>query len=352
MDRALLGVYALISAVIRSNVNALVNNRNSSLTKSGHSQTIYVPMVVSEDIAEDTILDVSNVWEKNLAMKVKGLIENNIFSNPQQLQSGNIMSYLPYKKIEGTNGRVSLDIGDIGEDVKTANFIKEVNEDMYNTRVMNMSASIREAMKDSIISHSAGTSTFLEIEVNYITDKNEIKTVKNTIEIRVNPRRVSNADLATIVSKHDSSRMFKKFVKLTAGEDKFLKDYLLEMDEIKKQAKLRADGGKEILSLIDKEAMKKKFSLGYSYPFASMLVSETFVDEMFDIAVDMKDDAKLHKLMDNMLLLNFGEYNVSLDLIRTMEHGLPMSHKVALDDYTADVSKMEKELKQLVRLSR
>jgi DNA-binding protein YbaB len=207
-----------------------------------------------------------------------------------------------------------------------------------------------EEAQDTVIQNARGHKTYLNVEVPYITDNGEIKTTKNTIGIHVTPRKVKNIDIKTIFRDLDPQKVMKSYVKTTKGEEKFIKDFLLDIKNIESIAKMNADGG-NLLAYVRKENLRSKFN-SYVYPFLFFMLDEVVTKELNDeLKINLDSMNEREKYIKQLMALGILTYDSGTDIIDIYYDGDTSIQSITMDDFVLSASKYEKEIQQLIRLN-
>ena len=336
-------LFRLISA-IRMNAFALVKNRGRSLTSLNQAYTISCPLMISESISDETALDMAKSIELDLSHKVRALIEQNVFDSAHDAALYNVLSFLPVRKVNDTT---AISVTDIINGDSAKAIIREAVDVGYNEAIAESTNN-----KTGIVQNSRGSATYLTVDIPYITGHGEIKTMTNTITIEVLARRCANADLKQLFHDMDVNRMYRKYAKLTKKEEKFVKDFLLEVDDMERLAKLNVEQGHGIINFIRKENLKSKFGLGYGYPFAFLVIDDYLKGDLKEMKIDLDNVNVRQEFMKNLMLLGLFDYNTGTDVINIMYDGDRSIQKYMMSDFVLSASKYEKEISQLIRLNK
>lgn len=339
-------ILATVANVIRQNIAIAFKKENNSLNQMAQSSSVYGPFIYTEDIPYDTMLDCKNAEQVDLASKIKSILTNEIFSSAYQLQANNVLDFLPIRKIN--NNEFALSTPElIGERTSKNQILKEAVEEL---QLMAFKRHIHEANVD-ITQNSPGTPTYLNLELNYINGSGDIKTVKTSIAIELIPKKVKFDALARVIQKYDASKLYRKFIKLEKKEDKFLTDFLLETKDLKSSA--LSNLNRDVMSYIDRSAFIHKISVEKVHPYAYAMVSELFVKDLNEgTGIDLEKDAERTKVMENLRFNGTIIYKPSTDILNVMHYGDGIARQYVVDDYVLQTSKMERELKELIRLNR
>ena len=334
-------------SIARMNAFALIKNRNKSLTSLNKDYTLSFPLGITEDLPVDVAQDIANSTKLDLAMKVKALIEANTFDSAQDASITNVLAYLPVKR-DGANA--ALSIPDIVANTSAAQYINEAI--MYANKLgVREEEVILEDSNKAIVSNDKGHPLYVNVEIPYITANDEIKYVKNTIGIEVVIKRIKSVDLATVIRENDPKKMVKSYLKATSKEGCFLKDFILELNHIKKTAEVNANQA-SLLSYIQKEKIRMDVGSGYVYPFVFFAITDEFVSVCKEqIKVDLTNTTDLKQVMKGLLALGIFVYHTN-DQITSFYDGDTSTSTVMMQDFTTDVSKYEKDIQQMIRLSK
>ena len=330
-------------SILRMNAFALVKNRNKSLMSLESAYSIEAPLVISEYIPNETALDVAKSIELDMAYKLKGVIENTVFDSAIDASLVNVLGYLPIRKTQANDIAVSIPdiVANGGEKIAVAEALRNA----VHVEIMQI-----EEAQDTVIQNARGHKTYLNVEVPYITDNGEIKTTKNTIGIHVTPRKVKNIDIKTIFRDLDPQKVMKSYVKTTKGEEKFIKDFLLDIKNIESIAKMNADGG-NLLAYVRKENLRSKFN-SYVYPFLFFMLDEVVTKELNDeLKINLDSMNEREKYRKQLMALGILTYDSGTDIIDIYYDGDTSIQSITMDDFVLSASKYEKEIQQLIRLN-
>ena len=331
-------------SVLRMNAFSLIKNRNKSLMSLESAYSVEAPLVISEYISNETALDAAKSIELDMAYKLKGVIENTVFDSAIDASLVNVLGYLPIKKTQANDIAVSIPdiVGNAGEKMA----IQEALSQALTVEIMQ----VTEA-NDAVIQNARGHKTYLNVEVPYITQNGEIKTTKNTIGIHVTPRRVKNIDLKTIFRDLDPQKVMKSYVKATKGEEKFIKDFLLDIKNIENIAKMNAEGSGNLLAYVRKENLRSKFN-SYVYPFLFFMLDEVVTDELREeLKIDLNNLSQRETYRKQLCSLGILTYNSGTDIVGIFYDGDTSIQNITMDDFVLSASKYEKEIQQLIRLN-
>lgn len=334
-------IFRLLSA-FRMNAIALVKNKGKSITSLNQAYTINCPLIVSDSISNETALDIAKAIEMDIAYKIKALIEQTVFDTAHDAALHNVLGFLPVRKLNGTTAISAPDIinADSGKMI--------IRQSFAEATVTVLS----EANDSAVVQNTRGSGTYLQVEVPYITGNGEIKTMKNTFTVEVLPRKVKNADLKQLFNDNDTNKMYRKYAKLTNKEEKFLRDFLMEVDDMERLAKMNAHDPHNILNFIRKEQLKSKIGFGYGYPFAFMVLDDMIKADLKEMSIDLDRSDVRQDYMKSLMLLGLFDYNPGTDIINIMYDGDRVIKKYTMSDFTLSASKYEKELSQLIRLNK
>lgn len=333
-------------SIARMNAFALIKNRNKSLTSLSKDYIISIPLGVTEDLPDDVAIDIAESTKVDLAMKVKALIEANTFDSAQDASLTNVLAYLPIKRDQATAAVVVSDL------VNTTSSKQYINEAISFANAIGVKETdfLEDASKQ-IVTNDKGHPIYVNVEIPYITGHDEIKYVKNTIGIEIIIKRIKSVDLAIVIREHDPKKLIKSYMKATSKEGSLIKDFVLDLDHIKKTAEMNVNQS-SLLSLIKKEKIRMDMGSGYVYPFVFFAVTDVFAKYLKEeVNIDLYNTSDLATVCKNMMGLGIFVY-ASDDTITSYYDGGTSTSTVMMSDFTSSVSKYEKDIATLIRLSK
>ena len=334
-------------SIARMNAFALVKNRNKSIMSLDKAYSIECPLVVSEFIPNETALDAAKSIELDMAYKVKGVIENTVFDSAQDAALVNVLGYLPIRRTAGNND-VAVSVPDIMANGGEGIALREALNSALKVEIMQERITEADA---AVVQNSRGHKTYLNVEIPYVTDNGEIKTVKSTIGIHITPRRVKNIDIKTIFRDLDPGKVIKSYVKATKGEEKFVKDFLLDIKNIEKIAAMNAEKNGNLLAFVRKENLRSKFN-SYVYPFVFYMLDETLKEDLKnELDINLDNLVQRHEYRKQLMAMGILTYNAGTDIVDILYDGDNAIMSITMDDFVLSASKYEKEIQQLIRLN-
>jgi hypothetical protein len=123
-----------------------------------------------------------------MAYKVKGVIENTVFDSAQDAALVNVLGYLPIRRTAGNND-VAVSVPDIMANGGEGIALREALNSALKVEIMQERITEADA---AVVQNSRGHKTYLNVEIPYVTDNGEIKTVKSTIGIHITPIEKNN----------------------------------------------------------------------------------------------------------------------------------------------------------------
>ena len=333
-----------IFSIARMNAFALISNRNKSLTSLAKNYEVSFPLGISEDLPTDVALEIASSTKIDVAMKIKSLIENMTFDSAQDAALNNVLSFLPIKRSGGISAISVPDL--VGEG--TAHFV--ITEAMKAANALGIrELDILEADNKAAFQNDNAHPLYINVEIPYITGNDEVKYVKSTIGVNIVIKKVKAVDLKLVIREHDPAKLAKSYMKATGKEGSFVKDFLLDLDNIKKTAEMNVNK-ETLLSVVKKEKIRLDIGSGYVYPFTLFAVSDQFVATCKeDINVDLRDTNDLKMTMKGLLALGFFIYSTN-DSLTYMYDGDATTSTVMMSDFSSAASKYEKEIAQMIRL--
>ena len=337
----------ITSGIKRTLVNTVSGNK--SIPRSANANYITFPIVVTDDVSKDITMDLAKTIEVKLAYDVKRMLERDIKDGPRDLQYDRIVKYLPIdsdtKAVDTTAMRLLRD--EISEEDIGEELMKEAL-DYVKVRVHENDNEFYSEAHSAVVKERGATPTSIDVEIKYIKGDREIKTATYNMAIKAIPRYVDSDTLRMKLSTYDNKRFYKKFVALTNKEEHFVKDFLLDYDLMKKQAKDAVDKN-SIFKDIERKNLLNDMGIN-KYPFTVFVVSENFVQKLKDSEkIGFYEESGM--IMKKLLAMGVFVYNHDTDLINVRYDGDKKFTTYPFDEMAKDTSRYEKELQQLVRLN-
>lgn len=355
-------IASLVQARMRYVSKTLATGKES-LINSGNNNVITFPVIVSSDIPQATASDIAKDIETLLGMATKNFIEGEVTRNTCELSMTAIMSSLPFTRMNAgiTDNRTSGDAAYV-----TGLAISGQNENGDNTTGVYAEALRRagnrlqkinyygEADGVQIMRDKGSGPTFIQVEVPYIANaghdrSGEVKTVKVQLGFEGVIRFVDVDEFVTRIGNFDSNRFFKNFIKLSKGEISFMGDFLLEMDRLRVEAKSQATSNKLWKTL---ELMNRKRDIFVrSFPFTTFVISDEVADRIKErYMIDTENERQIKALMESFFAFAFYEVNTGTNVVKVMKDGDAMYKTLTLDDIERNTTKVERKLKELIKI--
>ena len=353
-------IATMLRSRIRTTVRGLATGK-TSLINAGNNNIISFPIIVSDDISHDVAEDIMKDVETVLAIATKNFIEGDISKAPTELSMDAIMSSLPITRINNaaldsssTAANVAALATGIGYDKdKDSGIVYSEAIERAKDKFLAMGSDnfrkYAEAQGIEIYRERGSSGTFIRVLVPYITGKGEVKNVEVQLGFEGIIRFVPTDELVTRIGSFDPNRFYKSFIKLNKKEISFMSDFLLEMDRLKVEAKSVATSNYLWRTL---ETMNRRRDIFVnSYPFSTFVISDYVADEIRDkYAIDTNNDKHIQSIMKSFFAFAFYEVNTSTNVINVMRDGDNMSRKTTVDDIVRNTTKVERKLRELVKL--
>lgn len=330
----------------------------TSVMRDSNGGNIVFPVIASADINRDSIIDYAKYIEVRIAYAIKTILDGNIRSSAHDVTLDQIVDDIPFSNVlreDGTDYGKDIDIEMeiFEESIRAMNNIElDKNpglEDISSFGIMGTSVkTYTEA--PLVITDRRAVPTAIEIEVKYINDKRgEIKNVNFTFTVEAIPRKIDETTLINKFKVYDNKRFYKKYVQLTNKEITFVKDFLLDFEVVKREAKAAAKGG-NIFTIIEKS--RRLADMGVNiYPFASIMVSEHVARELESTArMDLRKEYP--QFMKKFFATSMAIYDADTNIIDLAFDGDKVMGSYPFDDISMDTSKVMKELRTVVKMNR
>ena len=333
-----------IFSIARLNAFALLANRNKSLTSLAKNYEVSFPLGIIDDMPIDVALDIAQSTKVDVAMKIKALIENLTFDSAQDAALNNVLSFLPIKR----QGNISaISVPDLIGEGTTKHIITEAMIAANKLGIKELD--ILEADNKATFQNDNGHPLYVNVEIPYVTGNDEIKYVKSTIAVNIIIKKVKAIDLKMVIREHDPAKLAKSYMKATSSEGSFVKDFLLQLDSIKKTAEMNVDK-ESLLSIVRKEKIRLDIGSGYVYPFTLFGITDNFVESCKqELKIDLNDMNDLKTTMKGLLALGIFIYSTN-DSLTYLYDGDASTTTVMMSDFVSSASKYEKEIAQMIRL--
>ena len=356
-------IASLVQARMRYVSKTLATGKDS-LINSGNNNVITFPVIVSSDIPQATASDIAKDIETLLGMATKNFIEGDVTRNTCELSMTAIMSSLPFTRMNAgiTDNRTSGDAAYVtglaisGQSENGDNITGVYAEALR--RAGNRLQKVNyygEADGVQIMRDKGSGPTFIQVEVPYIANagrngsSGEVKTVKVQLGFEGVIRFVDVDEFVTRIGNFDSNRFFKNFIKLSKGEISFMGDFLLEMDRLRVEAKSQATSNKLWKTL---ELMNRKRDIFVrSFPFTTFVISDEVADRIKErYMIDTENERQIKALMESFFAFAFYEVNTGTNVVKVMKDGDAMYKTLTLDDIERNTTKVERKLKELIKI--
>ena len=297
-------------------------------------------------------------------MATKNFTEGDVTRNTCELSMTAIMSSLPFTRMNAgiTDNRTSGDAAYVtglaisGQSENGDNITGVYAEALR--RAGNRLQKVNyygEADGVQIMRDKGSGPTFIQVEVPYIANagrngsSGEVKTVKVQLGFEGVIRFVDVDEFVTRIGNFDSNRFFKNFIKLSKGEISFMGDFLLEMDRLRVEAKSQATSNKLWKTL---ELMNRKRDIFVrSFPFTTFVISDEVADRIKErYMIDTENERQIKALMESFFAFAFYEVNTGTNVVKVMKDGDAMYKTLTLDDIERNTTKVERKLKELIKI--
>ena len=329
-------------------LSAVVKRGNNSLLKAGRNSGIVFPIIVSDDISDDVAYDIGKDAECTLALATKAFIEKKVSRDAKDLDIDDIISSLPiYNNVSSVADIRDLSNAMLAESCMIANNLFDEATDGVDI--------IAEAANIDILKDKGSTGTYITIRIPYIArggkdgTGGEIKNLEVVMEFDGIIRKVGVEELATRIGTFDHGRFFKSFIKLSKKEIAFTHDFLLEIDRLKLEARASAKSDRLWKDLTMKNRAKDIFVS--SYPFTVIVISDEVGENILDkYMIDVRSAKHLKAVMESFSAFTIYSVNNSNNLVDVLKDGDSMIKTIPLDDMTKASSKIDRKLKELIKL--
>ena len=351
------GIYDFASSVFEP---------KAGLMESVAMTNITIPLVATNDIPKEEVLQVAKTNEVKVGWAIKKYLELAIENTPHDVKLSTVLKNLPITIINKGHTAAGSNVlsnvfGKLGVKVEGA---EAIGENMFKEH-LEISIAVKtneftkprshvryygEADNSGFIKDRIGDATHVTCEMKYIKNDNEIKTVTYTISVECYPRYVDSTELMSRLSTYDNRRFFKQFVLLERGEIEFLGDWALDLKLLDDMAKSKVQGDNALFSIIDKFNLLQNIGVNI-YPFLSIMVSKDFADKMlanehFDIY------AEASTIFQKLFAMGLYIYNTNTEVVDILFDGDAEFKSYTMDDISRDTAKYERELKNLIKFNK
>lgn len=358
----------IIASIVQARmryVSKTLATGKESLINSGNNNVITFPVIVSSDVPQTTASDIAKDIETLLGMATKNFIEGEINRGTCELSMAAIMSSLPFTRMnagftdnttQGTSEYITgLTLGGMERNMQEGDggvYAEALRRAGNRLQKVNYYG---EADGVQILRDKGSGPTFIQVEIPYIANagpnrgSGEVKTVKVQMGFEGVVRFVDVDELVTRIGNFDSNRFFKNFIKLTKGEISFMGDFLLEMDRLKVEAKSQATSNKLWKTL---ELMNRKRDIFIkSFPFTTFVISDEVADRIKErYMIDTENERQVKALMESFYAFAFYEVNTGTNVVKIMKDGDVMFKVMTIDDIERNTTKVERKLKELIKI--
>jgi hypothetical protein len=349
----------LITTVVSGIRRLLVRNTNAtrSIPYSASHNYVSFPVVITDDISRDVAMDIAKTVEIKMAYDVKRILERNIRNTPRDARYNEILDFLPVNREVGNAiDLTAIDLADDamksvqGEMTADVAQIKDIAITFAKEKINSDESEYYSEAHSAIVKERGSEPTSIDVEIKYVTQRDEIKTVTYNMAINAIPRYVESNTLQMKLSTYDTKRFYRKYVKLMEKEETFIKDFLLDIDLMKQQAKDSVEGTNQVFRQIEKSNLKRDIGLSV-FPFTVFIFSEDFVERVKDKErLDIYEESSM--IMKKLMAMGIFIYDADTDLVNIKYDGDKEFSTYPFDEVTGETSKYEKELRQLVKLNR
>lgn len=359
-------IASIVQARMRYVSKTLATGKDS-LINSGNNNVITFPVIVSSDIPQATASDIAKDIETLLGMATKNFVEGDVTRNTCELSMTAIMSSLPFTRMNAgisdntTKGSseyiTGLTIGGQGMNENSDDNVGVYAEALRRAgnRLQKVNYYGEADGGVQILRDKGSGPTFIQVEIPYIANagrngsSGEVKTVKVQMGFEGVIRYVDVDEFVTRIGNFDSNRFFKNFIKLSKGEISFMGDFLLEMDRLRVEAKSQATSNKLWKTL---ELMNRKRDIFVrSFPFTTFVISDEVADRIKErYMIDTENERQVKALMESFFAFAFYEVNTGTNVVKIMKDGDAMFKVMTLDDIERNSTKIERKLKELIKI--
>lgn len=342
-------------------------NPKKSFISAVNSTNIEFPVIYSDDMYIEQVYDIAKTIEIKLAYDIKKFLEIDINSSPEEVKYAKLVKDLPITILDrgdGNSNLLSKAFENLGVEISVTDSTgKTYSEAMINERIQKMAVKFAKGYtspkaklfgeaNSAIISERNAIPSQVEVEVKYITGKKEVNTIKYTISVQCIPKKVEFNELAERIGLYDNKNFFKKFVQLERGQISFISDWLLDLKNLHNRAKANSQGAKNIFNIVDKLNLLQETGVNI-YPFTMLIVSNELVEKvMKDHGIDMRSKAEAHRVMKKFFAMGISIYQPETDLVDIIYDGDVDYTTHQYSDFGKDISKYERELKQLIKFNK
>lgn len=311
------------------------NNSVAAIKKWSGNLSYSLPRFTKPSLIESPMfIDASLVDEDVLNDVVKSLY--NIYI-------GYIMTALQMNQYV-TGNRTLRDLNSI---VSTDSYLSTANEGLYISNELLISDFGKKKEKKNKINyaHEANESKIIDevknvaisggriVEVNITNPEDTKQSFKIPLFVKFNPRFISSNIMSYVVSANFESPFMRRLMQLRAGEIKFFKDFLFQLDQIKEREKALKDDKGHALSDIFRNQRKsftralfKLISFNASQNiFNSVFIFEKdqFMQDAHNAGLNFKDYNKRQAFMNSTTALFVILVDTKYSLVEMYTHSIP-----------------------------
>ncbi|MGL5313831.1 MAG: hypothetical protein ACRC92_11355 [Peptostreptococcaceae bacterium] len=376
-------VLGLLSCRLSSMLRKVVSKSmgGGSITSKSMSNSIVFPLLAVDSVPRDVVLEVCKFVEVKLAYDIKNILEKQMV-NLDSASYDDVVLNLPFQSLfnrgekiidlrrDSANilgGATSINVGKSGVSMKMETEIAHMVESyaigfcndimkengickLIKGKVDRRGMTFAEAPSSEIIKERGATPTAIDVELKYVTAKGEIKTFKYTFPIECIPKYVDSNELKLRISRYNPRRMFKQFVQMSNKEISFVRDFLLDLDSIKLNAKdsVMKDINSNIFAVVERQHKIKDMGINV-YPFLCMLISKDFKDELLETEkVDL--DREWKTVMKKFFAMGLFIHDSNTDLVEYAYDGSTILAKTHFDELSREGANAERALKKLQKI--
>lgn len=340
-----------------------VATAKGSLPRQGNMTKIVAPLIATDDIPADDVVRVAKATEIKLAMDVRTYLETNIRETAQDVNVGNVMRSIPVtilNKGAGNNQSITEMMRDrfnvaasdrLGLTVQES-LQYELEKEAIEFSDVHCTVHYSEAGGNgsNIISDRNALPTHVRCEVKYVTGRGEIKTAEFSVSVECAPKYVNSNELRARISSYSNRDFYKNFVRMEKGEINFITDWLLDLKMLKYKAKAASKGNNNIFNIVDRYRLLNDMGVNV-YPFLTMLLSNTFVDDLRNKEhMDLYRDG--NEVMKKFFAMGIYMYDQDMNTIEIKYDGDRDWKKYPFDDIGRDTDKYERQLRELVKFNK
>lgn len=242
--------------------------------------------------------------------------------------------------------KTDLDWGEENKPINELDSHPDMVDDYFGTKVSN---TLTEANESAVRVEGKGLPTTIMVEVAYVTGKEEIKNFTFEISVQCVPHYIPKNSFMSKIITYDPHRLYKDYVAVTNGEKSFIRDFLLDLASLKQQAK-DATNIKSILTELDR--LRKVSDMGVNiYPFTIIVMSKAMRNDLLMSGIDVSNVRRWGELTKKFFAFATYCYDDIRDMVEVLYDGDSQWQLYQSSDIGRDISKYEKELKQLIQFN-